>query len=273
MQVQNLPSRFRQILEKIYSEQMSIIGITGYPKTGKTDFALRLAEELKELRVVERPGHEDRIITRFASNIETNADWMKHVSSLNLLKIWAKENREPKLFIYDEIIESTPGRRAMSTLNVEWLKFLPQISKAHMHVLALCQEKRLAESVFFLPVFNRGNWVKLSKKIAVFSSNYFRLEEYKLLSIPRTTIKFDPDLVATFSLADDSATTHFDQLSRTMQVAKLYSEGHNYTAIMQRLGLTEKKQIQRELQRICRILVTGDTTLRMGRMSPTDVTE
>lgn len=253
--VNDAPEKLIKILKAIYREPMSVVVIRGLPKTGKTDFASFIMDLLKQLGLVKQ----------FASNTHFSVPWVKPIESLNNLRTWGLENRDTKLFIYDELIESATNRRAMSDLNVAWVQFLPQISKMHIHILAIVQEdqqgKRYYESVFTDPVFLRGVWTKVTKTFATFRSHYLKqtgdldTEEYSLNNIPRSAIRFDKDLVATFSLNAAPSMADFSKMTRTMQIAMMYKEdGNGYDEIQKQTGL-DRKQIQRELKRICKIFV------------------
>lgn len=188
-----------------------------------------------------------------ASNIQTGEGTpVKFLNALSTVKIWAKESGN-KVFVYDEVIESSPSRSAMSRLNVEWVKFIPQLSKCHTHLLVLTQEQTLIDSVFKNPTFCRGIWKKLSKKTAVFNSQMLD-EEYMLSGLPKTDIPFDPDLTATFAIEQSSLDLNL--LPRTLQVATLYAQPANRMNDIQASLKLEREQVKRELRRICKILVT-----------------
>lgn len=249
IKLEDAPKELLHILRRIYSKPMSIIIVRGLPKTGKTDFMLFIMQVLKQMGLIQH----------FASNTHTEEPWITPIEALNILRGWGGSNRESKLFGYDEVIESATNRRAMSELNVGWVKFLPQISKCHMHILALVQEddrgKMYYESVFSDPVFLRGVWTKVSKTYARFESSYLEIEGYDLTYVPRTTLRFDKDLIATFELKSAPSLADFSQLTRTLQVAMLYQmEGIGYKQIKTDCGLTDK-QVQREIKRVCRLFL------------------
>jgi hypothetical protein len=252
------PKELLKILKALYRDPMSVVIIRGTPKTGKTDFAALIMEIL----------HNLGIIKHFASNTEFNCSWIAKINALNTLRAWGESNRQPKIYVYDELIQSATNRRAMSELNVAWVQFLPQISKMHMHILAIVQEdqqgKRYYESVFCDPVYLRGVWTKVTKTFATFRSLYLKQtgdmnsEEYSLNDVPRTAVKFDKDLVATFQLNDIPSMADFAKMPRTLKVAMLYSKDDcGYEAIRKETGL-DRKQIQREIKRICRLFLQTD---------------
>jgi hypothetical protein len=249
--VDSLPYDFKRILTRIYLKPMSVIVIKGVPKSGKTDFALFIAECLKAMG----------LIKNFASNAEVlNSPWMQKIDALNILKAWGFANHESKLYIYDELIESATNRRAMSEINVAWLQYLPQISKAHMHILAIVQEeeggKKFYESVFLDPVYLRGVWIKVKRDVAKFKSRFYYIDGYEIHDLPRTNITFDKDTPAHFSMVRTS-NSDFSLLPRTFQVAMLYQRDEvGYDEVKKATGLTENKQVQREVKKALRMFMS-----------------
>ena len=222
-------------LKKLFDLPASVILITGLWKTGKTDFALLLYEELRRLG----------IIGKGASNIETKASDMLCIQSMPLLKRWIFGDTISKLFIYDEAIKGTPKRRAMGNLNVAWLQdIIPELSKGRAKLIVVTQEIDLTESVFYHPTFCRGVFRKISKRIVVVRSKLLD-GEYSFRDIPRTRIDFDPFHQAPFnlveSLEDQKPLMDFDSLEDDMKIALWYSEG----VPMSQIGLKFKPPLHR----------------------------
>lgn len=247
----NQTPKFRSIINRIYTHPASIIVITGDWKTGKTDFALWIFELLRQLGYV----------SKCASNIEIYKDYqhneridepVKLIESMTDLKVWVQEYGR-KLFIYDEAIESSPSRDAMTTLNKAWLKFIPQLSKTHTHLLVLTQEQALIDSIFKNPTFSWGFWRKATKKIAIFRSEKLRIKKYVLKDVPPTHIIFDPDKIATFN--QDTSSKNFNMMPRTLQVATMLMNYRTQGQIEQALSI-DRTGIRREMRKICRILVS-----------------
>ena len=243
-----LPDLCLDLMKHIYHDTTaSVVAIGGLWKTGKTNFGLLLCEELRRLKW----------IVRFASNVETDASWIEKVQSLSGLQMWSSQNSFSKLFLYDELIESTPSRRAMSTLNVEWVKFLPQASKKHLHILVLMQTQdyrleNYADSVWFSRTYNRGTWMKRSLKQAEFSSENLKVASYILDGIPPTAIGYNPDLSATFAMSDD--VLNFALLPDELKAGIIYGQGKNFQDIEKALNIQKgNRQIaKRLLSRYCR---------------------
>jgi hypothetical protein len=262
------PESFLHILRSIYNLPASVIVVRGEWKTGKTDFALFTAQVLRELG----------LITHIGSNIEVYKDPgftepdnlnVNYIDALNTLKVWASAVGK-KLFIYDEVIESMPSRSSMSRLNVSWLRFLPQLSKLHTHLIVVTQERSMIDSIFKNRVFNRGEWEKTSLTTAIFRSRSLGIRGYILKMIPKTILIFNPDKIASFQLEQSSLA--FETLPRTLQVAKLLSEHTRIGSIESQLNL-DRVQIHREISKIAKIIVTMLQDSSMGKRVSESVTK
>lgn len=245
----NIPPDFVRILRYVYRLQASICIISGYWDTGKTDFSLRIAETLLSLN----------LIKSVASNIQSITDpRVMLIQSLTRLKLWFYQTRLPKLFIYDEPIESTPKRKAMSNLNIEWIRAIPQLSKARGHLLICTQEENLTESAFFNPTFCRGIWTKLSKKKALFHSRLIERigieNPYILEGIPKTTINFDRYVPATFQVEEEGI--YFRTLGPWAEAMKIYGNKGTLEDIKTALKLDHRTQALRLVRKGCKIFVT-----------------
>jgi hypothetical protein len=203
---------------RIYSLPASVTVITQIKgwKYGKTDFGLSLTELLSDLK----------IIKTFASNTET--DRYPLIDDFDNFDYWKKSNRERKLFIYDEAISGSQRRRAMSKINIEWVSRIPQLSKeGGCHLVVITQKARITESEFFDWTFLRGIWTKLSKKIVKFHYPDMFEDDYVIEGIPRTSVKFDPYMTATFKLKGSvgSSPTKFEELELGEKIELLLLSG------------------------------------------------
>lgn len=188
-----IPKRMRMILKHIYGSHASVTIITqifGW-KLGKTDFALLLTELCSQLK----------IISQFASNTETyNNSSVSFINDFSTYDWWARSNKKKKLFIFDEAAESAVARRAMSNLNVEWLKRIPQLSKDRCHLVILAQDIGDIDSCFKKWTFLRGIWKKTAlDKVTFYNPFMFSGVEKTMGNIPKTSISFDPLLHATWN--------------------------------------------------------------------------
>jgi len=199
-------------LNRIFNLPATIILITGDWKTGKTDFALLLFEELMRLGIIKKG----------ASNIITQDSEIDNIQDMHSLRAWMYNDKIPKLFIYDESITGTPKRRAMSKLNVEWLKYIiPELSKGKGKLIVITQELDFTESVFYHPTFLRGMFRKINKKMAILNSPLLKTE-VSFHDIPRTSIGFDPYVIATFRSERILDTS---KMTENEKVAMLYTQG------------------------------------------------
>ena len=181
---------FDQILKRIFSIPTMVL-IAGDWKTGKTDFALLIAERLLELGIVKK----------CASNIETKDPRIEFVSSLERLKQWLYIDKARKLYILDEAGVHIPRRTPMKEKNVQAIQLLPEISKAHARLIVVAQDPDGIDSQFLNPVWLKALFVKDSLKNARLISDLFETV-VKLNDIPKTTIPFDPYAIAPFALSE-----------------------------------------------------------------------
>jgi hypothetical protein len=254
------PESFLHILRSIYNLPASVIVVRGEWKTGKTDFALFTAQVLRELGLITHIGSNIEVYKDTAFNEPDNLN-VNYIDALNTLKVWASAVGK-KLFIYDEVIESMPSRSSMSRLNVSWLRFLPQLSKLHTHLIVITQERSLIDSIFKNKIFNRGEWDKISLTTAVFRSRSLGIRGYILKNVPKTMFIFNPYKIASFQLEQSS--TAFETLPRTLQVAKLLSEKRTIGYITNQLGI-QHLQVYREIYKISQIILTLLQDSSMGK--------
>jgi len=184
----DFPQDFLDILDDIYRAPASITTVTqiGGWKLGKTAFALLLGELLLDLKIVEL----------IASN--TYTDRFEFIEDFTNLDIWLRKPRR-KLYLFDEIVEAAQRRRAMSGINVQWVRKIPQLSKGRCQLIVITQSLRFSESAFSSPTFNRGLWTKLSLTTVQFENPRMYDEPYILENVPMTSVKFEPYEFATFN--------------------------------------------------------------------------
>jgi archaellum biogenesis ATPase FlaH len=181
---------FDQILKKLFSVPVMVL-IVGDWKTGKTDFALLIAERLLELGIVKK----------VASNIETKDPRIEFISSLERLRYWLYSDKTRKLYVLDEAGVHFPRRTPMKEKNVQAIQLLPEISKAHARLIVVAQDPDTIDSQFLNPTWLKALFVKDSLKFARLISDMFETV-ITLRDIPPTTIKFDPYAIAPFTLKE-----------------------------------------------------------------------
>ena len=194
MQQPQQPNRqsfvFDGILKRLFGMPTMVL-IAGEWKTGKTDFALLIAERLLNLGIVSKVG----------SNVQTEDPRIEFISSLERLRYWLHMDRTRKLYIMDEAGVHFPRRTPMKEKNVQALQILPEVSKAHAKLIIVSQDPDTIDSQFLNPVFLKGLFVKDSLKKARLISDLFP-EVISLNNVPPTSIKFDPYKIAPFTLKE-----------------------------------------------------------------------
>ena len=215
-------------LRKIYGLPASVTVVDGKWKTGKTDFALHIVEELKRLSLVSKIASNVRCFKDKKRTIPDDQD-VFYIDNFIELDAWMFTGYR-KAFIYDEAIKSTPSRRAMSKLNTKWLEVIPELSKGRMHLIVITQELKYTESSFLHPTFIRAIWHKIQlpkhhrqfrKMVRLYSDLLPQIYVFK--GIPPTKIIFDPYRSASFKMMPDAS--QFENMPLEIQVAFDYAQG------------------------------------------------
>lgn len=202
------------------------------------------------------------IISNVASNVETKSppelSPVHFIDNFYTFDMWLYSDSQRKMFLYDEVVESAPSRGAMTSLNVGWVRRIPQLSKGRCHLVAITQEENLGDSVFINPSFNRGTWKKLQKTVVQFHSSYLGGDYFEFGNLPKTTIGFDPYHPASFHMENPSEFLFSDSIP--LKVLALYGKGLSLGKIAEELkvsGVNPRQSVLRELRKGIRaILVT-----------------
>lgn len=192
-------------LRRIYSLPATITVVTGEWKTGKTDFALHIVEELYRLKLISKAASNIKTFQTHKHEKEEN-EIFKYIDDLFTLKHWLFKHGR-KAYVYDEAIVSTPSRRAMSKINTAWLRVIPELSKARCQLIVIAQEMDYMEKSFLHETFIRAMWEKISlprahpqfrKMVKLYSKLIPEIRVFK--NIPKCNVHFDPYRSATFKL-------------------------------------------------------------------------
>ncbi len=187
-----IQNKWHYALHKLF-DFPSVILIGGVWKSGKTDFALYIAETLQRLPSDQGAGNT---ITEIASNIDTKGHFQQ-IYDLVTLRQWLYSSTKRKLYILDEASEHLPSRRSMTAQNVGFTQLIPEISKAHGRLLIVGHQLLSVDKTFLDAVWCRGIFQKLGLKKAQLTSHLMPVP-YAFNNIPPTTIPFDPYAIAPF---------------------------------------------------------------------------
>ena len=227
-----------ECLIKLYKESpASISVISGKWKTGKTDFALFLAiDELHDrLKIVEEVG----------SNIQTDDTSITYINNFVDLETWLFRNKRRKVFIFDEALKAAPSRSAMSRLNVKWLEYVPELSKARTHLFIITQEESFMEKLFLHPTFVRARWIKLNlKTVDLISQQFDGICRFN--DVPKTRVSFDPYRIATWQMEPDAEMSVVDN---DILAALAYARGEKTHEIMQKFGFRYRSEFTNAIKR------------------------
>jgi len=161
-----------------------LIGATehsGVWKTGKTNFALKIAERLLQLH----------LISEVASNIDTNGAFTK-ITDTETLKAWLDSDNRLKLFIFDEGNEHLPNYAFMSSKSTGFKSIIPQISKKHGRLIIVAQDVDTLDKTLRSKSWLRGTFKKASIKTATLTAYWNQHKSLYINNISATTISYDP---------------------------------------------------------------------------------
>lgn len=166
--------------------------ILGRRETGKTDFALLIAEIL----------WKEGLFKNFATNIKIySAPFpIEHITNLEDLNFWAENTRGKKLFIFDEYGKAMRRRSPMSSLNLKLIDQLQILRKFKLSTLAITVNEKYVDNAALGSdvldgVFEKPNYK--NQKLALYF-DYLENFTQTLTGIPGTSVKFDTWDVAPF---------------------------------------------------------------------------
>jgi len=245
LQQQIIKNKWQYVLHKLF-DYPSIVLIGGRWKTGKTDFALFIAENLLKMPFGQGGG---MMISEVASNIKTDNPKFRYIYDLVSLRNWLYESKCRKLYIFDEASEHLPSRRAMTTKTVSFIQLIPEISKAHARMIVIGHQLLTIDKTFLDDVWCRGVFLKLGlKKAQLFSS--LLTHPYTFSNIPATSIKFDPYAIAPFQETPSGSVIFKDE---DKQLVWRWLDGETY----KQLGVHNMK-LNRIIKKILRFYMENE---------------
>lgn len=235
---------FKQILVKLFNKpnrpSINLVGSyeggnTSPWKTGKTDIALLISEILLKMKLVKK----------VATNIETFGHY-KYIEDLDTLIYWLKKDKEPKLFIFDELNAQLNSRRSMTNKTVSILEVFPEISKSRSKLLGVAQKISILDNQLRGFGWVSGMFLKVNLKTVYVVSPQLN-GKYLFNNIPPTTITFDPYLHAPFRLHPIEGVKGYDD--EDLRLLDLWSNGkitwrHERFGHQMKLNRWLKKQVK-----------------------------
>jgi hypothetical protein len=265
-QIQSNYSAWESCLRKIYGGPASVTTVKGPWKTGKTDFAIHLTEELKRLGLIYVAGANIQCFQDDNCEIQDESQ-IKYVDNFGTLEGWMFSGNR-KAMLYDEAITSTPSRRAMSEMNTHWLKIIPELSKGRMHLIVITQEESITEKVFFHPTFHVASWEKIQlskynpqfRKMVKLRASKFIPKPIIFKNLPPTKIIFDPFRSATWAMSSKITDLHDEDL----MIAHDYGSGISYDEIKTRYPFLHSRKvvadrIRRGIKKFEKLLSSSDS--------------
>lgn len=231
---------YRQLLKKIFDHEAIIVIIKGYWKTGKTNVGLRLIEDLIEIGIISIAGTNIKI--------QSN-EFLKYIEDFPALRRFHYDDPikpKSKVFVFDEAGKLAVRRGAMRKMNVEFMKFIPELSKGKMKLIVITQSENLTDSIFTETEFTKATITthktrEFGYSISVMSELLDR-PMYFINRFPKTNIQYSPYESAEFFLEP-----RFLEKRNLLccVVSRMYAvEGLSSTKIANRLGYSRDKVIR-----------------------------
>lgn len=183
------------ILRKLF-DIPGVVTISGPGKCGKTDFALKISEDMRKI-LSNAGGNPEPIVHDVASNIDTEGVYPQ-ISDLVSLKQWLYSTNRRKAYILDEANEHLSNLRSMSSQNVGFTRLLPQATKAHCRLIVIGHSFKGIDKSLLNEAWCKGMFYKENLKNAQLFSRLLP-RPFSLDNISPTTITFDPYAVAPFT--------------------------------------------------------------------------
>lgn len=239
---QRRPTVIENLVLTLFKRLSVCLIVFGRRGSGKTDFALLVAEILAKFNEVEH----------FATNVKIyNSPFIiQRIDNLEDLEDWASSLQGRKLFILDEAGKTLRRRTPMSKLNVEWLDNLQILRKHKLSIImAVPAEKYIDSATLGSDVLDavvlKPNFK--NPKIAYYED---KLEGYstRLYDIPRTVVKFDTWDVAVFKKSGVKKKPKFK--TKEKEIAWEWAHGKTHKD----LGLYPM-QIHRIIKKVLKVLL------------------
>jgi hypothetical protein len=235
-----MSATYQQILKRIFDHEAIIVIIKGFWKTGKTNVGLRIAEDLIYYGIASICGTNIKI---------KENDTFSYIEDFDTLKKFHYDHPtrpKSKIFILDEAGKIAVRRGAMRKINVEWMKFIPELSKGKMKLIVITQAQFLTDSMFTETEFTRATITTHHSKEYGYSigivSELIENATLYINEFPKTTINYSPYQTAEFFLERRIPETH-DLMC--CKIARMYAVDKLSTvAISNKLGWTRDKVIR-----------------------------
>lgn len=154
------------------------------------------------------------VVSEVATNINTSGKFLQ-IADLISLRHWLHSNNRTKLYIFDELHEHAYRRRAMSSKNVGIIQLFPQISKARARLLGIGQNLLKIDKDILDETWVHGIFIKKTRKKTQLISHLLP-KKFVFNNIPKTSIPFDPYVIAPFTEKPTDQTIFKDEDLQTL---------------------------------------------------------
>lgn len=174
---------FKQIVTRLL-KHTSVVLVGGYWKTGKTNFALHIAELCILWGLISEVGTNIKVI-----NPPT---WIKYIADTQTLNSWLGSNGHLKLFLFDEGNEHLPNTGFMTSKSTGVKSIIPQISKKRARLIVIAQDIDTLDKTFRLKSWWRGTFLKVTRTKAKFNGAWNLHKPIMINDVKPTMLEYDP---------------------------------------------------------------------------------
>jgi len=231
-----LSKNFVRFITYLFKRRTSaFIIILGRRESGKTDFALLIAEIL----------HSTGTIKNIATNIKIYESTfsIEYIDNLEDLEHWASTVRGKKLFIFDEAGKTFRRRTPLSSVNVQILDTIQIMRKYRLSLIFITPHQDYIDSSVWGTDVLDGVFRKTdkNKKIAIYDDYLYGFTR-DIFGIPSTSIKFD-----TWDSAPMKKTKALEEKfkNREFEILRRWANGASY----QSLGFDHPQKFNRFIRK------------------------
>ena len=227
----------------------AFIIILGRRESGKTDFALLIAEIL----------YNTGTIKNIATNIRIYESPfpIEYIDNLEDLEHWATTVRGRKLFIFDEAGKTFRRRTPLSSVNIEILDKIQIMRKYQLSLIFITPHEDYIDSAVWGTDVLDGVFRKTDKdqKVAIYDDYLYGFTR-DIYGIPPTSVKFD-----TWDSAPMKKTKSIDRKFRNqeLEILRRWAEGESYHS----LGFDHPQKFNRFLRKNLKALLDNPKVISL----------
>jgi hypothetical protein len=203
-----------QVLTTTFRERTSVcIFIKGRRGTGKTDLGLLIGETLLDEGIIKEPNFATNVAVYPSSTIKP-----AYINALDDLEYWAANVQGKKIYVFDEFGKIMRRRSPMSSINLALMDQLQVLRKYKLSLILIAPQDYYVDNAalgsdVLDAIIDKPNY--RNQKVALYT-DLLENVSFRLLDIPRTSIKFNTDDQAVFKLTSGKRTNFKEEDKNTL---------------------------------------------------------